>query len=109
MCGTMSCNWQWCCADRRAAEESELQKPEEVNQHGMLGPTPLHCPGSCVAPSPGQLPSSWNNGSPGDNVISCLEAAPRDLLPWHCQSCCSFQANGHFHMGLVEVWSLLAR
>ena len=86
-----------------------MQRQEEANQHGMLGPTPLHCPESRVAPSPGQLPSLWNNGSPGDNVISCLEAAPGDLSPWRYQDCCGFQTNGHFQMGLVEVWSLLAR
>lgn len=47
----------------------------------MLGQTPLHCPGSHVAPRPDQLPCLWNNGSPGDNVISCLETALGYLSP----------------------------
>lgn len=47
----------------------------------MLGQTPLHCPGSHVAPRPDQLPYSWNNGSPGGNVISCLQTALGCLAP----------------------------
>lgn len=109
MCGAVSCGWQCCCADRRAAGDYELQRQEEANQHGMLGPTSLHCPGFCIATSPGQLPSSWNNGNPGVNVISCLETAPGDLPPWHYQGCRGFQTNGHFHVGLVEVGLLLVR
>lgn len=77
----VSSNWQCCCADRRAARESKLQRQEDANQHGKLGQTPLHCPGSHVAPRPDQLPYLWNNGSPGDNVISCLETALGYLYP----------------------------
>lgn len=78
----------------------ELQKQEEANQRGMPRPTPLHCPGSPVTPSPGRLPSSRNNGSPADNVSSCLEAAPGALPPWHHRGCCGSQANRRLHRDL---------
>lgn len=107
--GAVSCGWQQRLADRRTAGDFELQEQEEANQHGMLRPTSLHCPRSHLTLSPGQLPFLWNNGSPGDNVASSLEAASGHMPSWHQKGRCGFQPSGHLQKEPVEVWSLLAR